>query len=67
MKENEAILILIEHTARDLVGSGRGISSIPSEKERKKAVQAIEKMWRKAHGYPLRESDRYNLGILGEV
>lgn len=63
MKEDEAIQILIKHTADNLRGSSCGISSIPSKSKREEAIQAIEKMWRKAYGFPLRESDRYNLGI----
>lgn len=67
MKENEAIQILIEHTRDNLTGSGCGIRSIPSISRRKKAIQAIEKMWRKAYGFPLRESDRHKLNVLKEA
>lgn len=63
MKEKEAIQILIRHTTRDLRGSGTGIRSIPCGKEREEAIQAIERVWQKAYGFPFRESDRCKLHI----
>lgn len=63
MKENEAIQILIKHTVANLRGSGTGIRSLPSGKERDEAIRAIERVWHKAHGFPLGENDRHKLCI----
>jgi len=61
MKLNEAISILLHHTRRDFVGAGRGVRSIPSEVEKKRAAEAIKRVWKRLYGFNPTENDIYNI------
>ena len=66
MKLKDAIKILIEHTARDLTGSGCGISTIPSISKSKEAKEAIKRAWKYVYGREMCDSEKYNLRMRWE-
>ena len=63
MKLKEAIKILIAASARDVVGSGRGISSVPSREIKRDVKEAISRAWLYVYGRKICDNEKFNLGL----
>ncbi len=61
MSFSKAIQILIRHTESDVRGSGVGIRSLPSDKEKENARVAIQRVWKRAFGYELSNEEAQKL------
>ena len=61
----EAIEILARHAAKDCIGSGCGISSIPSQKEIELVICALHRVWPRIHGHGMTKNEAFNIGFPG--
>ncbi len=61
MTTKEALHVLIQHTMNDILGVGTGVRTLPSDKEKERARQAIQKIYKMAWGYELSDEEARRL------
>lgn len=63
LTRREALQIVIHHAGRDAAGTGCGVRPGLQPDELDRLVLALAILWKDAHGYPMSQSDLFNLGI----
>lgn len=63
MTKREALILLLDHAARNVAGVGCGIRPSLDRDELAKVVEAMSIVWPDAYGYEMAPSDLFNRGI----
>jgi len=63
MTQRRALQVLIRHAAANVAGVGCGIRPVLSTEAKEDVSAAVRAMWRRAHGYPMSDSDWFNLRL----
>lgn len=61
MTVRRAIQVLIQHAAANVAGVGCGIRPVIASADKQELSLAIRTMWSRGYGYPMSESDWFNL------